>query len=167
MVLILIPIIRPDRQNDNPRKCSICAHTANHAPYLLNLATGEMEALELYSPETIQHGAIRPEERTGGVFSFCKAAGLQGIRLSDPWYIEIRLPEQTEPIDETLYCDDCRALIGAATGGYALIDLYGDAAPQIAPIVLELSYKVRCYSIYVLEDSATSSQILRIDGLLE
>ena len=34
------------------------------------------------------------EEQTGGTFSFICPAGLQGIKLTDPWYIEIDTPKR-------------------------------------------------------------------------
>lgn len=91
LLIIAILLIRDVVTPPDPGDCSICGHLKCHAPCILNLATGEIGELGLYQPNFQEVGEIA-EEQTGGTFSFIYPVGLQGIRLTEPWYIEVSVP---------------------------------------------------------------------------
>lgn len=164
-VAMLIAFFIADNSVATPEQCPICTHAACHAPCLLNLATGEIDELALYPPEIVSSGSIRPEYRTGGTFSFFSAAGCQGIKLADPWYIEIKIPVAGELIDRSRFCKLCQELLETCNRGYVLIDLYDEDAPRVYPITADKIYELRCYAVSVASGGA--EMILRIDGLIE
>ena len=104
-------------------QCVICRHFKSHAPCILNLATGEIEELALYGPNASKVGEIA-DEQIGGTFSLIRPLGLQGIRMTAPWYIEIKIPITGERKVVSLYCLACRDLLREYERGYVLLDLY-------------------------------------------
>jgi len=105
-VLVIVTIITwkmilPPSQQE----CSLCGNPKRHAPCILNLATGEIGELELYQLHFSKAGEIS-HQQTGGTFSFIQAAGLTGIELTDPWYIEIVVPMKGERKNETLFLQE-------------------------------------------------------------
>lgn len=146
--------------------CSICGHLKCHAPCILNLATGEIGELELYQPHFRKVGEIA-EKQTGGTFSFIYPAGLQGIRLTDPWYIEVDVPMEGERKNESHFCEKCRKLLDEYEQGYVLIDLYDLENPVIYDFADGATYEIRCYQIAIAAKWVKSEFHLRLDGLLK
>lgn len=149
----------------DPENCSICGHIKCHAPCLLNLSTGEIGELELYQPHELKVGEIA-ENQTGGTFSFIYSAGLQAIRLTEPWYIEITVPVKGERKDETHFCTQCRILLDSYTNGYVVLDIYESGSPQVYGIYENSNYDIRCYEVRVFNEGEDKAVVLRIDGKL-
>lgn len=161
ILIIWNRVAPPDSDN-----CSICGHLKCHAPCILNLATGEIGELELYQPHFQKVGEIA-EEQTGGTFSLIYTAGLPGIRLTDPWYIEVDLPMEGERKNLTFFCLSCRELLSKYKKGYILLDLYDLENPKLFNIEPGKVYEMRCYRIEVSEGSDERILNLRVDGTLE
>ena len=149
----------------NPKDCSICGHLKCHAPCILNLATGEIGELELYKPHFRKVGEIA-EEQTGGTFSFIFPAGLQGIRLSDPWYIEVDVPMEGNRKNKSFFCGKCQKLIDEYEKGYVLIDIYDIRNPVAYKLEDGATYEIRCYQITITAKWSDQAFIARVDGLL-
>ena len=161
-ILMIWDIVAPPDSED----CSICGHLKFHAPCILNLATGEIGELELYQPHFQKVGEIA-EEQTGGTFSFIYPAGLKGIRLTDPWYIEVDVPMEGERKNNALYCRKCRSILTEYTQGYILLDLYNKEMPVVYNIGRDEILEFRCYRISVIDSKEREMFCLRVDGTLE
>lgn len=145
--------------------CSICGHLKCHAPCILNLATGEIGELELYMPHDQQVGEIA-EEQAGGTFGFISTAGLQGIKLTDPWYIELEVPMVGNKKRLSHFCDSCRKRLEDNQPGFVLLDIYDLNNPIIYKIEDGASYEMRCYKIGISASKEKESFLLRVDGTL-
>jgi len=145
--------------------CSICGHLKCHAPCILNLATGEMGELELYMPHDQQVGEIA-EDQSGGTFAFISAAGLQGIKLTDPWYIELEVPMVGNKKRISHYCDNCREHLEDYQSGFVLLDIYDLNNPIIYRIEDGASYEMRCYKIEISANQEDQNYLLCVDGML-
>ena len=150
-----------------PKKeeCSICEHPKAHAPCILNLSTGEITELELFQPHFTKTGEIS-DQQTGGTFSFIQAAGLTGIKLTDPWYIEIVVPMKGERKNETLFCKNCLKKLENCDQGYVLMDVYDKRNPVILVLEDGAMYTVRCYQIGVSINQEKEGFLVRMDGQL-
>lgn len=106
------------------------------------MATGEIGELELYHFKKV--GKIA-EEQTGGTFSFICPAGLQGIKLTDLWYIEVDVPMEGERKDISFFCERCRKIVREYEQGYVLLDLYDLENPAVYDFEDRITYEIRCY----------------------
>ena len=149
----------------NTEDCSICGHFKCHAPCILNLATGEIGDLELYMPHEQEVGELA-EEQTGGTFSFISIAGLHGIKLTDPWNIELEVPMVGNNKRISHYCDSCRRWLGNYQSGFVLLDIYNLKNPVVYRIEDGASYEIRCYKIEISANQEKECFILRVDGTL-
>ena len=128
-----------------------------------NLATGEIGELELFQPHFTKTGVISVTQ-TGGSFSFIYAAGLTGIKLTDPWYIEIVVPMKGERKNETLFCKNCLKKLENCDQGYVLMDVYDKRNPVILVLEDGAMYTVRCYQIGVSINQEKEGFLVRMDG---
>ena len=145
--------------------CSICGHLKCHAPCILNLATGEIGELELYTPHDREVGEIA-ENQSGGTFGFISAAGLHGIRQTEPWYIELEVPMVGNEKRISRYCGSCRERLEDYQSGFLLLDIYDLNNPIIYRIEDGASYEMRCYKIEISANQEDQSFLLRVDGTL-
>lgn len=159
-ILIILDIVGPPDSED----CSLCGHFKCHAPCILNLATGEIGELELYQPHFQKVGEIA-EEQSGGTFSFICPAGLQGIKLTDPWYVEIDIPMKGERKNNSFFCNKCRELLREYEQGYVLVDMYDLQNPVIYGFEDGGAYKIRCYQIKMTAKWAEGGYQLKMDGI--
>jgi len=128
-----------------PRKCPLCDFIKSHAPCLVNVATGEVEEMALYTPHRKLVGEIA-EVQDASTFSFVDVAGARGTRLSSPWIMELDVPVTQEPVFKYNFCRDCRKLL-ADQDGYVLADLYVHGEPVVIPIADGMEQELRCYTI--------------------
>lgn len=165
LIIIAILIIWDVVAHPDPEDCRICGHLKCHAPCILNLATGEIGELELYQPHFQKVGEIA-EEQTGGTFSFICLAGLQGIKLTDPWYIEIDIPMEGERKNNSYFCERCRILLDDYKKGYVLIDIYDLQNPVVYGFGDGGIYEIRCYQISMTAKWEKEVIMMRVDGLV-
>lgn len=149
----------------NTEDCSICGHLKCHAPCILNLSTGEIKELELYMPHDQEVGELA-EEQTGGTFSFISVAGLHGIKLTDPWYIELEVPMEGNKKRISHYCDSCRKRLEDCEYGFVLVDIYNLESPVVYKIEEGATYEMRCYLIEISTKQTNKCLLLRVDGML-
>lgn len=161
--IITILVIWDMSAAPSSEECSICGHLKCHAPCILNLATGEIGELELYQPHFQKVGEIA-EEQPGGTFSFIHLAGLQGIKITDPWYIEMDIPMAGEKKNNSFFCEKCRKLLREYEKGYVLIDMYDFQNPAVYPFEDGGNYEIRCYQITTSAKWSSEAYLLRVDG---
>ena len=115
-----------------PEHCALCECGLRcHAPALMNLATGEVVELEIYAYNPFLPDEI--DKTRSGFTQLSRAAGVQvckdaGISAS------VVLPDKVEPMDYSLYCRSCRALLSeAGTRGYVILDRHAPDALAAYP----------------------------------
>lgn len=164
LTIAIISVVNAAGSVDS-QDCSICGYIKCHAPCILNLATGEIGELELYTPHDREVGEIA-EEQTGGTFGFISVAGLRGIRQTDPWYIEIEIPMEGNKKRISHYCDGCCKRLEGYQSGFVLLDVYDINNPIIYRIEDGASYEIRCYKIKISANQDNQNFLLRVDGTL-
>lgn len=128
-----------------PDRCPLCDFIKSHAPCLVNVATGEVEEMALYTPHYQLVGEIA-EEQNDSTFSFVTIAGARGTRVSSPWIMELDVPVNWAPVFKYHFCRDCRKLL-ADQAGYVIADLYVHGQPVVIPITDGMEQELRCYKI--------------------
>ena len=126
-------------------RCPLCDFIKSHAPCLVNVATGEVEEMALYTPHYQLVGEIA-EEQNDSTFSFVTIAGARGTRVSSPWIMEQDVPVAKAPLFKYHFCRDCRKLL-ADQAGYVIADLYVHGQPVVIPITDGMEQELRCYKI--------------------
>ena len=106
-----------------PERCALCGREyVCHAPALLNLATGEIASLEIYAFDPFLPDEI--DETRTGFMQLKTGAGVQ-VCMDAGHSASVILPDKVEPMDYSLYCQSCRALLSeAGTSGYVIVDLH-------------------------------------------
>ena len=128
-----------------PDRCPLCDFIKSHAPCLVNVATGEVEEMALYTPHYQLVGEIA-EEQNDSTFSFVTIAGARGTRVSSPWIMELDVPVAKEPLFKYHFCRNCRKLL-ADQSGYVIADLYVHGQPMVIPVTDGMEQELRCYKI--------------------
>lgn len=115
-----------------PEHCALCGREyVCHAPALLNLATGEIAELEIYAFDPFLPDEI-DKSRTG-FMRLSRAAGVQ-VCMEAGCSASVILPDKVEPMDCSLYCRSCRALLSeAGTRGYVLLDRHDSDILTVYP----------------------------------
>lgn len=148
-----------------PDRCPLCDFIKSHAPCLVNVATGEVEEMALYTPHRKLVGEIA-EEQMDSTFSFVDVAGARGTRLSSPWIMELDVPVTQEPVFKYHFCRDCRKLL-VDQGGYVLADLYVRREPVVIPITVGMDVELRCYRITAGMRGEADAYELKVEGTYE
>lgn len=135
MLILSVVIISAFLFPPDPDRCALCDLTPCHAPYLINLNTGEAGILEVYNINQ-----IRPTEldswQQGGTFSFVTVAGIQGYRDTANWEVHIPLPEDSVTYKATNFCGRCRKILDSFEHDeYIIIDNYNSTVPLCIPYV--------------------------------
>ncbi|MDE6108133.1 MAG: hypothetical protein K2F83_05605, partial [Oscillospiraceae bacterium] len=126
-----------------PQKCALCGGNRHHAPCLINLSTGEVGELQVYTPHPHVTGEIAEEQQTG-TFNFLYCAGIMAARDTSNHICWADVPLGVEPMAIEWFCRDCRALLsGICTEGYVLADLYNLDYIQVYAITDGESYTIR------------------------
>lgn len=145
-----------------PDRCPLCDFIKSHAPCLVNVATGEVEEMALYTPHYKLVGEIA-EEQNESTFSFVDVAGARGTRLSSPWIMELDVSLTKEPVFKYHFCRDCRKLL-ADQGGYVIADLYVYGQPVVIPITDGMEQELRCYKITAAMNAEDNVIELKVEG---
>ena len=160
VIIIIFGVDSPD-----PNDCSICGYIKCHAPCILNLATGEIDELQLYTAHEFEVGELT-EKQTGGIFGVIQVAGLRGIKLTDPWYIEIDVPMVGDKIRSENFCYRCFQRLECYDAGFVLLDIYDISNPIIYEFEDGAIYDIRCYRIEISAKQEDEIFLLRVDGTL-
>ena len=145
-----------------PDRCPLCDFIKSHAPCLVNVATGEVEEMALYTPHYQLVGEIA-EEQNASTFSFVTIAGTRGTRVSSPWIMELDVPVAKEPLFKYHFCRDCRKLL-ADQAGYVIADLYVHGQPVVIPITDGMEQELRCYKITAVMNVEDNVIELKVEG---
>lgn len=145
-----------------PDRCPLCDFIKSHAPCLVNVATGEVEEMALYTPHYKLVGEIA-EVQDDSTFSFVDVAGARGTRLSSPWIMELDVSLTKEPMFKYHFCRECRKLL-ADQNGYVIADLYVHGKPVIIPIVDGMEQELRCYKITAAMNAEDNVIELKVEG---
>lgn len=148
-----------------PDRCPLCNFIKSHAPCLVNVATGEVEEMALYTPHRKLVGEIA-EVQDASTFSFVDVAGARGTRLSSPWIMELEVPVTKAPVFKYHFCRDCRRLL-ADQDGYVLADLYVHGEPVVIPITAGMQQELRCYAITAIMNETGDAYELTVEGTYE
>ena len=110
----------------DPEQCALCAEERRYqAPCLIDLSTGEMGEMQVYTYGPTKQGKLDPREaQFSGTFSLRRCAGLTAFRDTDFHTCEVTLPAEKALFNPALYCKECRQLLaGGGFEGYAILDL--------------------------------------------
>ena len=145
-----------------PDRCPLCSYMKSHAPCLVNVKTGEIEEMALYTPHYTLVGEIA-EEQTDSTFSFVDIVGCRGTRLSSPYIMELDVPVTDMTIIKQHFCRECRSLLDGH-GGFVIADLYTPGKPVIYGIDNDMRINLRCYAISAALDESGKQYQFRIEG---
>lgn len=150
-----------------PEICVLCGGgIPYHAPVLVNLSTGEAGEMRVYDPDS-QHRYELAEKQSTGTFSYLHIAGLTGCRDTCDHTCCVTLPETEAPIEPTLFCRDCRALLAdTATKEYVLVDLYNLSDIAVYAIKDGAKYTIRDYDISISAQEEPGGLSIHVTGLL-
>lgn len=162
IVLILVSSLGLIIANREPEQCPLCNYIKSHAPCLVNVKTGEIEEMALYTPHYTLVGEIA-EEQTDSTFSFVDIAGCRGTRLSSPYIMELDVPSAVSPIIKQHFCRNCRSQL-AKHKGYVIADLYSPGKPVVFEINDEMHLTIRCYSVKATLNKNGETYRLVIEG---
>lgn len=149
-----------------PEQCALCSEGRPYqAPCLINLSTGQMGELRVYTYGPTEQGKLDPREaRFSGTFNFQPCAGLAAIRDTDFHTCQVTLPEERERMNPAHFCKECRLLLaGAGLEGYVLVDLYDQNNVQAYPIRYEI---IRDYRVSVTNRKDGTRSVC-VTGLLD
>lgn len=153
----------------DPEQCALCGEGKQyHAPCLINLSTGQMGEMRVYTYDPTPQGRLDPREvEFSGTLSFQRCAGLTATRDNDLHTCQVILPEERELMNPANFCKKCRLLLaGAGLEGYVILDLY-DLDNKLAYSTRRGGHEViRDYRVSV--DSGKDGGLeVRVTGLLE
>ena len=130
------------------KDCCLCNSFRFHAPCLVDLETGEVMELDLYSPHETKVAELADPQPEMGTFSFVSLGDVKGIKQTDRKTIELDVP--TENIIHPALCKSCsKQLGGLVADRYVLADLYNCENRTIIQIKNGLCLDLRCYHITV------------------
>lgn len=150
----------------DPERCALCSEGRRYqAPCLMNLSTGQMGEMRVYTYGATKEGKLDPREtQFSGTFTFRQCAGLTAIRDTDFHTCQVTLPKERELMDPAFFCKTCRQLLaGAGLEGYVIVDLYDLDNARAYPIRDEI---IRDYRVSV-DDRKGGSVEVCVTGLLE
>lgn len=140
----------------DPARCALCTAGRYHAPCLLNLSTGELFELAVYSPHEqleAELSSAQPSvlaiQMSGGIFAY-----------SDPraGWCDATVPHRKEPPRASLFCGAYGTLLRPYyKDGYVLLDLY--AGPECYLFQAGASYDIRDYHVNIVNNPDSAPNI--------
>lgn len=149
-----------------PEKCPVCTAPEEHAPCLLDIRTGKIDSLNLYEYSEIDWNTPAKYQR-GGYAVLINFGDATGIRMTDPWYLQLRITAKPTSVPKGMYCRSCQEKLSAKECGFAILDVGTTHSPEIYEVCMGAEYSFRCYDISVEEDSLVQGLSLTINGTLE
>lgn len=152
----------------DPERCALCGEGMRyHAPCLLDLSTGQMGEMQVYTYDPTPQGKMDPREaQFSGTFSLQRCAGLTAIRNADSHTCRVFLPEGRELMNPAHFCKECRLFLArAGLEGYVIVDLH-DLDHKLAYPVRAGEYEViRDYQVSVERRREVGSTVI-VEGIL-
>ncbi len=155
-----------------PRRCALCGSGEGmryHAPCLVNLSTGEVGEMVVYTQHPHLAGEIAPEEQQQtGTFCFFSCAGLHAVRDTCVHTCKVSIPpENIGLMYPGYFCKECRVLLAETeVVGYLLVDLYDLDHIQAYPVRDGEVYTIRDYVVSMAIDRKTDELDVDVQGLL-
>ena len=165
IVAVLAVIIGSTLLYIGPDRCPLCDFIKSHAPCLVNVKTGEVEEMALYTPHYNLVGEIA-EVQDDSTFSFVSVCGAKGTRLSSPWIMELDVPVLDAPIFKYHFCRDCRKLL-SGHARYVIADLYIHGEPAVYEISDGMKLDLRCYTITADMNAFGDEYKFTIEGIYQ
>lgn len=151
----------------DPEQCALCSEgVPYHAPCLVNLSTGQMGELTVYTHHPFLQGEIAPmEKQQTGTFRFLPCAGLTAVQ--DTCYsCQVILPKEKELMNPALFCKACRQLLaGGGLEGYVIVDLYDLNHIRIYPVREGGCEVIRDYRVSVSSKQGTAP-VVCVEGIV-
>lgn len=150
----------------DPEQCVLCSEERGYqALCLINLSTGQIGEMRVYSYGATKQGKLDPREaQFSGTFNFQQCAGLTAIRDTDFHTCTVYLPEEQELMNPAHFCKECRLLLArAGLEGYVILDLYDQDNVQAYPLRYEI---IRDYRISTNSRKDGGLEVC-VTGLLE
>lgn len=148
-----------------PEQCALCGKGMRyHAPCLIDLSTGQMEEMKVYTNYPTKQGELASAElQETGTFQFQPCAGLVGVRDTCNHTCEVTLPKGRRQINMSLFCKGCRLLLHQTwLDGYAIVDLYDLDDVRVYPVQ---NNTIRDYCISVTKGKEGTLRVY-VEGLL-
>jgi len=155
-----------------PERCALCGNGEGmryHAPCLVDLSTGEVGELAVYTPDPSLVAEIAPKEKQQtGTFSFISCAGLHGIRETCDYTCQVSIPlEDMNMMNPGHFCRECREILaGTGIKGYLLIDLYDIDHIKAYSVRNGEVYTIRDYVVSVTQNRQFKELDVDVRGLL-
>lgn len=149
----------------DPEQCALCGDgMPYHAPCLMDLSTGQLGEMTVYTEHPSRQGEIAPlTEQQTGTFSLLSCAGLTAIRDTCDHTCQVFLPENRALMNPALFCRKCRQLLAAGgLEGYVILDLHDLEHIRAYPLREEI---IRDYRI-TAERKRDGTTLLCVTGLL-
>ena len=154
-----IPLLVPK----NEKECCLCNSFRYHAPCLIDLETGNLIELDLYSPHPTLVAELAEFQPPGQTFSLVSIGNASGIKQIDSRRIEIDIPKETTR--NPALCKACRKLLPLGfCSRYILADLYDKEKTVLIPIQANRAFSLRCYEVTITKDIKTGNTFLVIQG---
>lgn len=150
----------------DPERCALCGGKRRyHAPCLLELSTGQIVEMVVYTPHRSVQGELAPmEKQQTGTLDFYFCAGLMGVNDTSNHTFKITLPGERKLMNPALFCRECRQLLAeVGIEGYVIVDLYDPDHIQAYPLQDQV---IRDYRISVT-DGTNGALESCVTGLLE
>lgn len=143
------------------QECAICSHAYSHAPALLRISSGRIDTLDVYD-YSIYDPTVPAEYQSGGYAVILPLGDFSAIRMTNPWYVEVRLPEAEKQIAKRTYCSECEMKLKTNASGFAILDLGIPGEPVIHSLTDGCSFSFRCYDIQMAENKLTVTSTLEL-----
>lgn len=153
----------------DPEQCALCGEgMRHHAPCLMDLSTGQMGELKVYTDHPTRQGELAPSGlQQTGTFTLFPCAGLRAIQDTCAHTCEVVLPQERDLMDPAHFCGPCRQLLAeAGLEGYVLVDLYDLEHIRAYPIPRRGTEIIRDYRISV-SNRQENGLTLHVTGLSE
>ena len=150
-VILVIAFAAREYHKTNPPEpahCSLCEREyVCRAPALLNLSTGEIAEMEIYAINPFSPDGV--DKTRTGFMQLSNSAGVQ-VCKDGGCSASVIMPDKVEPIDYSLYCRSCRALLSeAGTSGYVIADLHSPDTLAVYPTREGTKCSINGYSVLV------------------
>lgn len=152
----------------DPKQCTLCGKGMRyHAPVLVNLSTGQMGEIQVYTNHPSRQGEILPmEAQQTGTFNFQICAGLMAARDTSKHICQVSLPAERELMNPVHFCKECRQLLaGVGLEGYVIADLYDFDNIQVYSVREGGHEVIRDYCVSVTSEEGAILSVY-VKGLL-
>lgn len=136
-----------------PEQCALCGgDIPYHAPCLVDLSTGQVGELTVYTNHPAKQGELAPAAmQQTGTFRFLPCAGLMAVQDTCAHTCSVTLPAKWKRMDPAPFCMGCRTILATAAlkQQYAVVNLHDLPYLQVYPIYKGWHAVIRDYQVTV------------------